>query len=121
MLKILTLRDGLLKFSVIFAVLAGGFPEAASLTGVIGDGRLFSFSAAFSLVSTLSSELSSSKASLLGAGVKLWVTPLPSFLDKFDFSVLIEETGESLFLEANWVNEEGVSAFFLWKKPVIDF
>lgn len=104
----LTLRDGLLKFRVIFALFAGSCSEVKSSVGEVGDGRPLSFLGGYLLVSGFSSRLSSSKVSLLGAGVKLWLNSLPGFLVGFDFSLLIERAEKSLLPDANWMGGEEV-------------
>ena len=65
-------------------------PLAAPLTGVIGDGSPLTTSPRSSSVATVSMVSSSSKESLLGAGVRLELDPLIAFSTGTDCSLLTE-------------------------------
>lgn len=100
------MREGLLKFRVTVVTLPGGLPDIAPLIGVIGDGKPFACTRE-SFLASISSK-SSSRASLLGAGVRLWLEPLDNFFDHDDFS-LFGGIDELFFLDINLVAARGAS------------
>ncbi len=73
--KVLAFRDGLLKLEGISSPSNAAAPTAET-AGVIGDGSPITLPALAKVSCLFSWSSGSSNASLLGAGVKLWLDPL---------------------------------------------
>lgn len=111
--KVLAFRDGLLKLEATSSPSHAAAPTA-EIAGVIGDGSPITLSAAGKVSCLFSWSSGSSNASLLGAGVKLWLDPLTVPLGK----VVLRG---ALAWDRTVAPNLGASTDFFWKKPKMDF
>ena len=124
MYKRLTFREGLLTTEELVASTVAGIVLAETPAGVTGEGRPFGWPLFLESVITSSGELDGSKASLLGAGVKL---ELELYLTGGRFEDLTFATsdcvpckGPLLLLSEEALAPAGLVGTFFWKKPKIE-